>query len=154
MEARRLAVSFALHPRLAEDTYYLGDFPLCALLLSKDANYPWYILVPRHNGINEAFQLNALEQQQLQSESLQLSQVLNDAFQADKMNIAALGNMVPQLHLHHIVRYKNDIAWPNPVWGFTDAISYSEQQRQERINLTISLLSASDFKPNKGICIE
>lgn len=147
-------MSFELHPRLAEDTHYLGNFPLCALLMSKDANYPWYILVPRRSGISEAFQLMAEEQQQLQVESLQLSQALNDAFQADKMNIAALGNMVPQLHLHHIVRYKDDIAWPNPVWGFADGATYNEQQRQERINSAINSLSATDFKANKGQCIE
>jgi diadenosine tetraphosphate (Ap4A) HIT family hydrolase len=147
-------MSFKLHPRLAEDCYYLGDFPLCALLLSKDANYPWYILVPRQAGISEAFQLGAIEQQQLQYESLQLSQTLNDAFQADKMNIAALGIMVPQLHLHHIVRYKDDVAWPNPIWGFADAISYTEQQLQARISKTVTLLSETDFKPNTGHCIE
>ncbi|HIF18541.1 MAG TPA: HIT domain-containing protein [Cycloclasticus sp.] len=147
-------MSFELHPRLTEDTYYLGDFPLCALLLSKDANYPWYILVPRQEGISEAFQLCAIDQQQLQVESLQLSKALNDGFQAAKMNIAALGNMVPQLHLHHIVRYKADIAWPNPVWGFADAIVYDEQQLQEHIIKTIALLSQADFKPNKGHSVE
>ncbi|PHS73243.1 MAG: diadenosine tetraphosphate hydrolase [Cycloclasticus sp.] len=147
-------MSFKLHPRLNKDCYYLGDFPLCALLLSKDANYPWYILVPRQENISEAFQLSALEQQQLQYESLQLSQALSDELKADKMNIAALGNMVPQLHVHHIVRYKDDIAWPNPVWGFADAIAYDEQQLQERIIKTIALLSETNFKPNKGHSVE
>jgi len=140
-------MSFKLHPRLAEDCYYLGDFPLCALLLSKDANYPWYILVPKHADISEAFQLNALEKQQLQFESLQLSEALNSAFVADKMNIAALGNMVPQLHVHHIVRYKTDAAWPNPIWGYVDAQTYSEQQLDERIKKTHALLSHTDFTP-------
>lgn len=147
-------MSFELHPRLAHDCHHLGDFPLCALLMSKDANYPWYILVPRQVNISEAFQLSSLDQQQLQYESLQLSAALNDAFQADKMNIAALGNMVPQLHLHHIVRYKDDIAWPNPIWGFADATSYNEQQLQERIIKTVSLLNETDFKPNKGHHVE
>lgn len=141
-------MSFELHSRLAEDCYYLGDFPLCALLLSKDANYPWYILVPKQANTNEAFQLSALDQQQLQYESLLLSRLLNDGYRADKMNIAALGNMVPQLHIHHIVRYKTDIAWPNPIWGFADAISYNEQQLQERITKTSRLLANSDFKPH------
>ena len=112
------------------------------------------MLVPKQENISEAFQLNALDQQQLQYESLQLSRILNDGFQADKMNIAALGNIVPQLHLHHIVRFKHDIAWPNPVWGFADAAPYNEQQLQELINKTVALLSETDFKPNKGICIE
>jgi diadenosine tetraphosphate (Ap4A) HIT family hydrolase len=138
-------MSFKLHPRLNEDSYYLGDFPLCALLLSKDANYPWFILVPKQEDTSEAFQLSSLDQQQLQYESLQLSQALNDAFKADKMNIAALGNMVPQLHIHHIVRYKNDVAWPNPIWGFTQAISYNEQQLNKRIEKTIESLKQTDF---------
>ncbi len=147
-------MSFELHPRLIEDTYYLGDFPLCALLLSKDANYPWYILVPRQESISEAFQLNALDQQQLQIESLQLSQLLNNTFQANKMNIAALGNIVPQLHVHHIVRYKTDVAWPNPVWGFADAIAYNKQQLKDRITKTLTLLIETDFKPSKGHRVE
>jgi len=142
-------MAFKLHPRLAEDCYYLGDFPLCALLLSKDANYPWYILVPKQANISEAFQLSTLDQQQLQYESLQLSQRLNIAFKADKMNIAALGNMVPQLHLHHIVRFKDDIAWPNPVWGFTDAAPYNKNELEERVNKTHLLLKNSDFKPTE-----
>jgi len=142
-------MAFELHPRLAEDCYYLGDFPLCALLLSKDANYPWYILVPKQANISEAFQLPPIEQQQLQYESLQLSQYLNASFKADKMNIAALGNMVPQLHLHHIVRYKNDAAWPNPVWGFTETSPYNKEALAERINKTHQLLRNTDFTPLK-----
>jgi len=140
-------MSFELHPRLAKDCHYLGDFPLSALLLSKDANYPWYILVPKQNEISEAFQLCALDQQKLQYESLQLSEALNKSFKADKMNIAALGNVVPQLHVHHIVRYKNDVAWPNPIWGYTKAIEYCSQQLEERINKTHQLLSYTDFTP-------
>ena len=138
-------MNFQLHPQLAEDCYYLGDFTLCALLLSKDANYPWYILVPRQANISEAFQLSPSDQQKLQQESLQLSKALNNAFYADKMNIAALGNMVPQLHLHHIVRYKTDAAWPNPVWGFTDANNYTETLLNERVNKTQQLLNNTSF---------
>ena len=136
---------FQLHPQLAKDCYYLGDFPLSALLLSKDANYPWYILVPKRADISEAFQLNTEEQQLLHQESILLSKTLNETFAADKMNIAALGNMVPQLHLHHIVRYKTDIAWPNPVWGYADAQAYQEQTLAERINATLTALSHYDF---------
>jgi len=138
-------MNFQLHPQLAKDCYYLGDFPLCALLLSKDANYPWYILVPRQANISEAFQLSPNDQQKLQQESLQLSEALNNGFCADKMNIAALGNMVPQLHLHHIVRYKTDAAWPNPVWGFTHANNYTETLLNERINKTYQLLNNTSF---------
>ncbi len=138
-------MNFQLHPQLAEDCYYLGDFTLCALLLSKDANYPWYILVPRQANISEAFQLSPSDQQKLQQESLQLSKALNNGFCADKMNIAALGNMVPQLHLHHIVRFKTDAAWPNPVWGFTHANNYTETLLNERVNKTQQLLKNTSF---------
>ena len=141
-------MAFELHPRLAEDCHYLGDFPLCALLLSKDAYYPWYILVPKQDNICEAFQLSPLDQQQLQYESLQLSQALHEAFHADKMNIAALGNVVPQLHIHHIVRYTTDVAWPNPVWGFIKASQYSENLLNTRISDTRKLLQHTDFIAN------
>lgn len=112
---------FELHPRLAEDTLAVGDFPLCRLLLMNDASYPWFILVPRRAEIREIFELARHDQQQLLDESSQLSRVLNRVFYADKLNIAALGNMVPQLHIHHIVRYQSDRAWPNPVWGLFPA---------------------------------
>ncbi|ORU91364.1 MAG: diadenosine tetraphosphate hydrolase [Cycloclasticus sp. symbiont of Poecilosclerida sp. N] len=136
---------FKLHPRLAEDCYYLGDFPLSALLLSKDARYPWYILVPKQADISEAFQLSPLNQQQLQYESLQLSERLNKAYQADKMNISALGNMVPQLHLHHIVRYSTDPAWPNTVWGHSKALKYTQEKLEKRVKKTHHLLNDTDF---------
>lgn len=138
-------MKFQLHERLSEDCYYLGDFPLSALLLSKDANYPWFILVPKQNNISEAFQLTATDYNQLQQESLQLSQALQEGFGADKMNIAALGNMVPQLHIHHIVRYTDDVAWPNPVWGYTKAKSYSPNNLKKRIAETIEILENTAF---------
>ncbi|MEW5009282.1 MAG: HIT domain-containing protein [Cycloclasticus sp.] len=138
-------MSFQLHPQLAKDCHYLGDFPLTALLLSKDANYPWYILVPRQENISEAFQLSEEHQQQLNKESLLLSKILNELYSADKMNIAALGNMVPQLHLHHIVRYKTDVAWPNPVWGYAEALAYNERALTERISNTLKALINGDF---------
>jgi diadenosine tetraphosphate (Ap4A) HIT family hydrolase len=108
---------FALHPQLQADCIPLGRFPLCQLLLLNDANYPWFILVPEREDIREIYQLSADDQLQLLRESSQLAQQLADRFKADKMNIAALGNVVPQLHLHHIVRYRHDPAWPAPVWG-------------------------------------
>ncbi len=122
---------FKLHPRLAEDTFRVGDFPLCHLLLMNDASYPWFILVPRRTGVREIFELEQRDQQQLLKESSQLSQLLNKLFHADKLNIAALGNMVPQLHIHHIVRYQTDQAWPNPVWGIFPAQPYTERTQQE-----------------------
>ena len=116
---------FNLHPQLAQDCYTLGHWPLCQLLLLNDSHYPWYILVPRQPEIREIYQLNAEQQQQLWQESAYLSQQLMQIYQGDKLNVAALGNMVPQLHLHHIVRFTQDAAWPQPVWGRHPAQPYT-----------------------------
>ena len=122
---------FALDSRLEQDTFALGDFPLCRLLLSKDANYPWFILVPRRPDISELFHLDDSEREQLWKETNFLSETLKDCFAADKMNIAALGNVVSQLHIHVIVRRLTDVAWPAPVWGNKPAIEYSADQLNE-----------------------
>ncbi|WP_350615444.1 HIT domain-containing protein [Pseudomonas sp. HY7a-MNA-CIBAN-0227] len=119
---------FALDPRLQNDTLPIGDFPLCRLLLSNDSNYLWLILVPRINGIREVFELDVADQQQVWQESTALAQLLNDGFAADKMNIGALGNVVSQLHVHVIVRKRDDAAWPAPVWGKHPAQPYTEEQ--------------------------
>ncbi len=115
---------FNLDPRLQQDTFVLGDFPLCRLLLMNDANYPWFILVPRREAVSELFQLDVADQQQLWLETTQLAEVLKDAFIADKMNVATLGNVVSQLHMHVVVRRCEDPAWPAPVWGKHPARPY------------------------------
>lgn len=117
-----------LHPQLAKDCERLGYFPLCHVLLMRDANYPWCILVPDREAVREIHQLSDADQQQLMRESSCLAAFLHQTFKADKMNIAALGNMVPQLHVHHIVRYQTDPAWPAPVWGKLPALSYDPAQ--------------------------
>jgi len=119
---------FALDQRLQQDTLTIGDFPLCRLLLSNDSNYPWFILVPRINGISEVFQLSVINQQKLWNETTTLAQLLSEGFGADKMNIGALGNVVSQLHVHVIVRKRDDMAWPAPVWGKHPARPYTEEQ--------------------------
>jgi len=144
-------MSFELHQQLTNETYYLGDFPLSALLLSKDANYPWFILVPKRDDISEPFQLSDADSSMLQQESLQLNRALYSGFQADKLNIAALGNMVPQLHIHHIVRYKNDSAWPNPVWGFQPAKIYTTDAINNCITTINTLLKNTNFIPNPAV---
>jgi diadenosine tetraphosphate (Ap4A) HIT family hydrolase len=108
-----------------QDTLPVGDFPLCRLLLSNDSNYPWFILVPRRADISEVFELSESEQAQLWKETSQLAQILSELFSADKMNVAALGNVVKQLHMHVIVRHIGDAAWPAPVWGKMAASPYS-----------------------------
>lgn len=119
---------FALDQRLQQDTLVIGDFPLCRLLLSNDSNYPWFILVPRINGISEVFHLDVADQQKLCEETTGLAQLLNDGLGADKMNIGALGNVVSQLHVHVIVRKRDDAAWPAPVWGKHPARPYTQEQ--------------------------
>lgn len=142
---------FELHPQLVQDTLVVGDFPLCRLLLCNDSNYPWFIMVPRRAGIREIYELEDRDQRQLLKESSQLSEVLVKAFQADKLNIAALGNMVPQLHIHHIVRYKTDPAWPKPVWGLFPATPYTVRALQETIANATNLLT--DFTPDSNSTI-
>ena len=124
---------FALHPQLAADCFVVGDLPLCRVLLMNEARYPWFILVPRRNSIREIHHLTEQEQQQLWTESARFSQLLEDEFSPDKLNVAALGNMVPQLHVHHIARYQHDAAWPAPVWGKFVPEAYAEDEREHRI---------------------
>ena len=120
-----------LHERLKKDCHLLGNFELCWLLLLDDTNYPWFILVPMREQVTEIHQLTENDQQQLLKESMNFSRCLEDVFQPDKLNIAALGNVVPQLHIHHIARYKNDACWPAPVWGAVKAIPYDEDRLAE-----------------------
>lgn len=124
---------FKLHPQLANDCITVGDFPLSRLLLMNDAHYPWCILVPRVPDVTEVFQLAEPDQQRLAAESVLLSRLLSDAFAADKMNVAALGNVVSQLHVHHVVRYRDDAAWPAPVWGRVPVQPCSESELSERL---------------------
>jgi diadenosine tetraphosphate (Ap4A) HIT family hydrolase len=122
---------FQLHPQLQLDSIEIGQLTLSRLLLINDSQYPWFVLVPERTGITEIYQLSEKDQQQLQRESSVLAKTLVEIYTADKMNIAAIGNLVPQLHIHHIVRYKNDIAWPAPVWGKCASVPYTEQQQQK-----------------------
>ncbi len=118
---------FELHPQLAADCLVLGDLPLCRVLLMNDQNYPWFILVPRIAGKTELFQLAPDDQMTLMAESCRFSAFIHEDFSADKINVASLGNMVPQLHVHHIVRYRDDAAWPGPVWGRVPAQPYTAE---------------------------
>lgn len=122
--------TFALHPQLAADTHVVGDWPLCRVLLMNDQQYPWCILVPRRQSIRESYELTHDDQQQLWAESLALGQTLMRLYQGDKLNVAALGNMVPQLHWHHIVRFKSDPAWPAPVWGKLPPKAYAPAESE------------------------
>lgn len=119
---------FSLHPQLANDCFELADFPLCKLLLCNDSAYPWFILVPKVNDITDIYQLDWQQQQQLLNESSLLSELLMQIFAGDKMNVAALGNVVEQLHMHHVVRYKKDVSWPKPIWGQQALTPYTNDE--------------------------
>lgn len=119
---------FSLAPELQRDCIELADWPLCKLLLMNDSQYPWFILVPREAGLKEIIDLSETQQVTLLRESAKLSKLLQQVFNPDKLNVAALGNMVPQLHIHHIARFKTDAAWPAPVWGKLPAVPYSDEQ--------------------------
>ena len=124
---------FELDARLASDTYFVGKTPLCRLLLMDDARFPWLILVPEVADISEPFDLIEADQTALWRESMRLSRFLKAHYQADKLNIAALGNQVPQLHLHHIARYHSDVAWPGPVWGIGTPEPYAAEEAMRLI---------------------
>ena len=117
---------FQLDPRLAADTFLVGETPLNQVLLMNDARYPWLILVPRRSDVTEPFQLSEADQAQLWQESMRLGEAMKPHFAAGKLNIAALGNQVAQLHVHHIARFHADDAWPGPVWGVGSAVPYSD----------------------------
>ncbi|MBZ2167807.1 HIT domain-containing protein [Marinobacter sp. F4216] len=119
---------FHLHDRLAADTISLGRSQLCDIRLMNDRTWAWVILVPAVAGIREIYELSEQQQQRLLRESSLLSRGMMDVFSGDKMNVAALGNMVPQLHLHHIVRHENDPAWPGPVWGKQAPVPYASAE--------------------------
>ena len=119
---------FSLAPELQRDCIELADWPLCKVLLMNDSQYPWFILVPREAGLKEIIDLSETQQVTLLRESAKLSKLLQQIFNPDKLNVAALGNMVPQLHIHHIARFKTDAAWPAPVWGKLPAVPYSDEQ--------------------------
>lgn len=121
-------MNFQLHERLRADTMGLGSTSLCEIRLMNDSTWPWVLLVPAVPGIREIYQLSADQQHQLIRESSVLSEAMMEAFGGDKMNVAALGNMVPQLHLHHIVRFEGDPAWPGPIWGKQAPVPYSDEE--------------------------
>jgi diadenosine tetraphosphate (Ap4A) HIT family hydrolase len=134
-------MNFELHPRLAADAFNIGDLPLCRVLLNNDARFAWCILVPRLAGLRDLHEVPQGERMQLFAEIEQVSMALQALGSADKMNVAALGNMVPQLHVHVIARRTTDAAWPQPVWNAGAAQSYPKppaliEQMATRLGIT------------------
>ncbi len=137
---------FVLDERLATSCHRLGVFELCTVLLMNDASYPWFILVPQRPGVREIYELAEPDQLLLLHESVALGRALMATFCGDKLNVAALGNVVPQLHVHHIVRFAGDAAWPAPVWGKAPARPYSATELDVRVSALRPHLPAG-FRP-------
>jgi diadenosine tetraphosphate (Ap4A) HIT family hydrolase len=131
-----------LHAQLADDTHPLAQFPLCEVRLMDDANHPWLILVPRVENAVEVIDLDAAQQALLMREIDRASRALQAAVKPHKLNVAALGNVVPQLHIHVIARYHDDIAWPRPVWGMASAQPYSPELLIARVEVLRDALNA------------
>lgn len=141
---------FELHPRLAQDTLEVGVLPLCRVLLMNDLAYPWCILVPQRASVREIHHLAPADQLQLLQEISGVSSAMESAFNADKMNVAALGNVVPQLHVHIIARFEADPVWPAPVWGKLPARPYPLADRKQRIlKLHAAFDTLQDFKASE-----
>ena len=121
-----MSAAWELHPQLAHDTVNIGDLPLSRVLIINDANWPWVLLVPRRSRVGEIIDLDDVEQAQLWTEIARTARALKDVTACDKLNIAALGNIVPQLHVHVIARRQGDAAWPKPVWGAVPPLPYAK----------------------------
>ena len=126
--------AFKLDPQLEQDTVLISDWHLCQVRLMNDSRYPWVILIPKVEGVSEIHELAEEQQQLLLGESMRLSKALDQLFSPHKLTIAALGNMVRQLHVHHIVRFENDPSFPKPVWGVGDAVPYETEALSETVN--------------------
>ena len=133
-------MSFILDNRLKADTLFVGDLPLSRVLLMNNAYFPWVILVPRIEGISELFQLTEEDLLNFHNESNYFLEAMSNAYNADKMNIASLGNIVSQLHTHVIVRYKNDEAWPSPIWSFQKTQKYQSDAAKIEIDKLTDLV--------------
>ena len=126
--------AFRLDPQLEKDTVLVAEWHLCQVRLMNDSRYPWVILIPKVEGVSEIYQLADEQQQLLLGESVRLSKALEQLFAPHKLNVAALGNMVRQLHIHHIVRFEDDASFPRPVWGVGDAVPYEAGALNETMN--------------------
>ena len=125
---------WSLHSQLKKDTIDIGDLPLCKVLVIKDAHYPWLLLVPRREGAVEIIDLDEVAQAQLMTEISRVSRALKEVTKCDKLNVAALGNLVPQLHVQVIARRTSDVAWPRPVWGVMPPLAHDAEEVQNFIN--------------------
>ena len=128
-----MAKDFELDFRLDADCLYLVDWPLCRVLRMNDRAYPWLILVPRRTGIREIIDLESTDQQALLAEVARASRALRKALKPEKLNVAALGNVVPQLHVHVVARFVEDAAWPRPIWGVQSPARFSPDEAEVEV---------------------
>ena len=140
-------IQFELDPRLEKDSIFIMELPLSKLVLMNDANFLWFLLIPRRKDVHEVFDLCEQDLLQLSKESNFLLKELKEHYKAKKMNVANLGNMVPQLHIHHIVRYEDDLAWPDPIWGSQETKIYSDLEK-ETIVEEVRKLMKKEFGDN------
>lgn len=122
---------FTLHPTLARDTVEVARWPLCRVLLMKDQRFPWLILVPEREAAREIHELTATDRAALMEEVARAGEALSRLLQPDKVNVGALGNVVPQLHVHVVARFAADAAWPGPVWGSGAAVPYADVELED-----------------------
>ena len=126
--------AFELHPRLVADTLFVADWTLSRVLLMSDARFPWLILVPRRNDLSELHHLSQTERHVLMDEIARASSGLKSIVGSAKINVGALGNLVPQLHIHVVARVPGDAAWPGPVWGNGRSEPYSPLDGERRLS--------------------
>ncbi len=137
------STGWSLHPQLANDTVPVGDLPLCRVLAINSADYPWLVLVPRRADVGEIIDLGD-EATGLVSEIAGVSRALKAATQCDKLNVAAIGNVVPQLHVHIVARWKTDPLWPKPVWGVAPPRAGDQAQFEQFVTTIRSKLGLAD----------
>ncbi|WP_232631101.1 HIT domain-containing protein [Methylobacterium sp. Leaf118] len=133
--------AFSLDPRLSADTHAVGDLALCSVLLMDDARFPWLILVPRRAGVSELTDLSAVDAATLTGEIRIAVSVVQALVRPDKVNVATLGNVVPQLHLHVVARFRSDPAWPGPVWGHGERRPYPLHARAQILERAAQLFA-------------
>lgn len=126
--------TFTIDDRLLKSTEWVADLPLCRLFLQNDTRYPWFVLVPRIADVTEIYQLADADQTQLISEISLMSRYLKEALSVHKVNVGALGNVVPQLHIHVLGRDPSDATWPSPVWGVGTAGQYTDEVLEECVD--------------------
>ncbi len=138
-----MSTDFTLDHRLQADTAAIGDLALCSVLLMDDSRFPWLILVPRRGGLSELTDLTLEDSATLMQEIRLTASVMQTLSKPDKLNVAALGNVVAQLHVHVIGRFRSDPAWPSPIWGIGTAKPYPAHARAQLIERAGALFAAA-----------